>query len=73
MYSTLIIVRHCVHHHCTHEYPPIESSKSNEVERRLVETERIQATKMTVLQQKLQEETERRWLLYSINAACTND
>ena len=38
-----------------------DTSKSEDVEKRLAEMERTHSAKLTLLQQTLQEETERRW------------
>ena len=45
----------------THVY--VDSSKSEEAERRLVEAERMHSSQMSVLQQNLQEEIEKRFIL----------
>ena len=39
----------------------VDSTKSEDVERRLVEAEMMHSSQITVLQQKLQEETEKRY------------
>ena len=43
-----------------------DTSKSEDVEKRLAEMERTHSAKLTLLQQTLQEETERRWSILDI-------
>ena len=42
----------------------VESSRSDELGRKLAEAERVYAAQLTLLQQKLQEETEKRHIQY---------